>query len=144
MAKTWILVAESSRAIIYALESRIKPLQEVESLAHPEGRAREQDMTSDRPGRAFDTTGLGGRHAMGKEVDPKRHEAQVFAKRLAERLEQGRNHGDFEQLMLVASPAFLGLLRDSLNGQTAKLVSQSLDKNLVQAGEQSVREHLFA
>lgn len=144
MTKTWILAAESSRAVIYALESRVKPLTEVESLAHPEGRDLEQDMTSDRPGRAFDTTGLGGRHAMGKEVDPKRHEAQLFAKRLADRLDQGRIHGKFDQLMLVAPPAFLGLLRERLNDQTLKLVSQSLDKNLVQAGEQSIRDNLFA
>lgn len=144
MAKTWILAAESSRAIIYSVESRIKPLKELESFAHPEGRELEQDMTSDRPGRAFDTTGLGGRHSMGKEIDPKRHEAQVFAKRLADRLDQGRTQGDFDQLMLVAPPAFLGLLRESLNDQTLKLVSQSLDKNLLQAGEQSIRDNLFA
>lgn len=143
MAKTWILAADSSRAIIYAVESRVKPLREVDALVHPEGRELEQDMTSDRPGRAFDTTGLGGRHAMGKEVDPKRHEAQLFAKRLADRVDQGRTHGEFEQLILVAPPAFLGQLRDSLNDQVLKLVSQSLDKNLVQAGEQSIRQHLF-
>lgn len=77
MAKIWILAAESSRAVIYAVESRVKPLKTVESFSHPEGRELEQDMISDRPGRAFDTTGLGGRHAMGKEVDPKRHELSL-------------------------------------------------------------------
>lgn len=70
--------------------------------------------------------------------------SSVFAKRLADRLDHGRTQGDFDQLMLVAPPAFLGLLRESLNDQTLKLVSQSVDKNLVQAGEQSIRDNLFA
>lgn len=143
MAKIWILAAESSRANIYALESRIQPLIEVESFAHSEGRALVQDMTSDQPGRSFDSNGLGGRHAVGKEVDPKHHEAQIFAKRLADRLDEGRTHGSFDELILIAPPAFLGLLRESLNAQTSKLVGRTLDKNLVQAGEQSIREHLF-
>lgn len=141
MAKTWILAAESSRAIIYAMESRIKPLKEVESLAHPEGRAREQDLTSERPGRAFDAA---GRHTVGKEVEPKRYEAQLFATRLAERLDHGRTQGEFDHLVLVAPPEFLGILRHSLNDRTLKLVSQSLDKNLVLKGEQAVRDHLFS
>ncbi|TAN47229.1 MAG: host attachment protein [Methylococcaceae bacterium] len=141
MATTWILTAESSRAIIYAMESRIKPLKEIESLDHPEGRAREQDLTSDRPGRTVDAV---GRHAVGKEVDPKRHEAQLFALRLAERLDQGRTHGQFNHLILIAPPEFLGILRHSLNDQTLKLVSQSLDKNLVQKSELAVRNQLFS
>lgn len=143
MTKTWILAAESSRAVIYRVESRTAPLVEVKSLAHPEGREMEHDMTSDRPGRAFDSFG-NNRHSMGKEVDPKRQEAIQFSRRLADCLEQGRTQGDFEQLILIAPPEFLGLLRQALNDQVLKRVSQSLDKNLVQAGEKAIREHLFA
>jgi protein required for attachment to host cells len=143
MTKTWILAAESSRAVLYRVESRIAPLVEVKSFSHPEGREQEQDMTSDRPGRAFDSLG-NNRHAMGKEVDPRRQEAMQFSRRLADCLEQGRNQGDYEQLILIAPPEFLGLLRQTLSEQVLKKVSQSLDKNLVQAGEKAIRENLFA
>ncbi|HUL14180.1 MAG TPA: host attachment protein [Methylococcaceae bacterium] len=142
MNKTWVVTAESSRARIFAVENRISPLRELEDIAHAEGRSREQDMVSDRPGRAVDKTGE-NRHAMDRLVDPKRHEAEVFAKRIAERLERARAKGECEQLVLIAAPEFLGVLRQNLTANTAKLVGKTIDKNLVQKTEAEIRQYLF-
>lgn len=116
-------------------------------LSHPEGRLHEQDLVSDRPGRTFDSQGT-GRHAKEVEVGPKKHEAIVFAGRIAERLEAGRVRNAFDKLALIAPPEFLGLLRDALNPQLRALVLHEVDKNVSRLDPAAIRtrlpERLFA
>lgn len=141
MAKTWVLAADSSRARVYAAEKPNSPLSEVKSFEHPEGRMHEQDLTSDLPGRAFDSGGL-GRHAMGQSVAPKQQEALHFAKSLVEYLESSNQKGDFVQLYVVAPPAFLGLLREHYSSTLSATVKQEVSKNLSMLAAQEIRTHL--
>jgi len=139
---TWILVADSSRARFFVLESRIEPLRELDGMVHLEGRMRDQDEVSDRQG------GIAGGHGEGDHTfeaptDLKHHEAEVFAKQITEKLEHGRVNHEFNKLILVAPPAFLGALRLALNEQTSKLITSSLDKNLVAEDEAVIRGHIF-
>lgn len=143
MAKTWVVVADSSRARIFRAEGRDGRLVEMEAMAHPEGRLREASLTTDLPGRTFDSHGQ-GRHAMEEETPPKRHEAIQFAKRIGGVLENARNAGDYDALVIVAEPRFLGLLRENLSHETIKLVGVQLDKNLVRQGPEAIRERLPA
>ena len=142
MQKTWVVAAESTRAKIYQLSSKTSPLQEIEDLIHTSGREKILDLEADRPGRAFDSVG-GGRHALGKEVDSKEHEALVFAKILVDRIEQGRTATEFTDLILIAPPEFMGHFKKTLNSQLLKLVSKTLTKNLVRENESVIRDHLF-
>jgi protein required for attachment to host cells len=142
MQKTWVVAAESSRARIFVSENRVSPLSEVEDFAHTEGRAKEQDMVSDKPGRGFDGM-VEGRHGLEKQTDAKYHEAVSFAKRLAERIESGRARGEFEQLVLIAAPEFLGILRQQLGSHATRMVSKTIDKNLVQKSESEIRNYVF-
>ena len=72
---------------------------------------------------------------MEEEVSLKQHEAILFAREISDRLELARARGEFDELTLVAAPAFLGLLRENLNAATRKLVVRTIDKNLVQRSE---------
>jgi len=128
MTDIWILAANGSRATIFRAESPSAPLAEVESLANPDARAKQIDLVSDRPGRTFDSVGA-GRHAKAVEVEPKQQEQIRFAKSIAERLEQARLENTFERLVLVAAPAFLGLLRANLGAPLAARVSLEIDKD---------------
>ena len=143
MKKTWVVAAESGRARIFLLENRVAPLKEIDELSNPVARAHERDLTSDRPGRAFDSAGQ-GRHSMEPQVEPKQQEAIAFAKKINERLEQGRTKGDFEELILIAPPEFLGILRHNINGNTAKHVTKTIAKHLVQKDETEIRKYLFS
>ncbi len=143
MKKTWVVAAESSRARIFQAESRLKPMKEIEGLAHPESRARVLDINADNAGRAFDRAGQ-GRHAMENEVDPKKHEAEMFAKQIAEHLDKARAKGEFEDVIVVAAPEFLGLLRKHVNPITAKMVSKTVTKNLVRETEEVIRKAALA
>lgn len=128
MASMWIVAADSSQCRIFAAHAPDGALQELETLSHPEARLQEQALVSDSPGRAFDSKGA-GRHAMEVEVSAKKHEAMMFAGRIAARLDAGRVRRDFDKLALVAAPEFLGLLRGKLGPQLRALVLHEVDTN---------------
>jgi protein required for attachment to host cells len=141
MAGTWVLVADSSRARVFRAEGAQRQLIELEDLSHPEGRLHEASLTTDLPGRRYDT-GVQNRSAMEDQTPPKRHEAIQFAKRISQFLEAARNAGDYDRLAIIAEPRFLGLLRDNLSDETIKLVDLQIDKNLVQQSPEAIRERL--
>jgi len=141
MKPTWILVADSSRARIFTTDSSTSPLQEIETLAHPESREHEQEMTSDLPGKHQNDTGIGA-HGFQDEIEPKQQEMIRFANALANHLDEARKQNRFKQLLIVAAPSFLGLLRKELPEPTQKLVAFELDKNLTQHGPEDIRKHL--
>lgn len=138
MSATWVVVTDSSKARFFSLVSRTEPLQEMEGMVHAEGRMRDQDEVSDKQG----GHGEGG-HAFEAPTDVKHHEAEIFARQIADKLEHGRVNHDYDKLILVAPPAFLGTLRQALNNHVQDLVSSSLDKNLVAENETAIREHIL-
>ena len=58
------------------------------------------------------------------------HEVRQFAREIGHRLDTAAAQNRFQHLALVAAPRFLGLLRDSLDKQTRKLVTAELPKNV--------------
>lgn len=142
MAGTWVVVADSSKARFFTYASRNEPMQEHEGMLHAEGRMKDQDEISDKQGGLAGGHGEGG-HAFEAPTDLKQHEAEVFAKQIADKLEHGRVNHDYDKLILVAPPAFLGVLRQAINDYVADKVSNSLDKNLVSETEAVIREHIL-
>ncbi|CAN5331619.1 hypothetical protein BH24PSE2_BH24PSE2_20750 [soil metagenome] len=137
----WIVVAHSTEANIYTVDSPTGPLRHVAGFEHPESALRNRELETDRPGRAFDSAGE-GRHAMSSEVEPAKQEAIRFARRLADELRAGRVAHRYDELLLVAAPEFLGLLRDALDDDTRARVSFELDKNLAHEDAEEIRRRL--
>jgi protein required for attachment to host cells len=140
MGNTWVVVADGTRARLFNRHKNRK-LEEFDTLLSPEHRLHEGDLVSDRDGRAFDAAGM-GRHAMGNKNATKDHEMTIFAKRLASRLEAGRNAGELERLVLVAPPRFLGQLRAHMSGPAAGLVALTIDKELTMLPADKLEGHL--
>ncbi len=136
MRKTWVLVADRSRARIFSIAKPNAPLTELEDLVHPEARAHEGDLTTDRPGRSPDHNALGNANSARDE------QAQEFAREIAQRLEKGRVHGELERLLVVAAPDVLGMLRKTMNGNLAKIVTLEIDKNVTQQSPSDIRRLL--
>lgn len=137
---TWLIVANSSLARIYKIEKR-HDLKEIKVLEHPESRLHNLDLVSDKPGRDFESAGI-GRHSLEPKVLPKRHEFEIFAKSLADYLENARNQGEFETLYVAASPSLLGLLRQSMHPNTAKLIKGEVDKDMTQMKPHEIPSYL--
>lgn len=143
MKSNWVVVAESARARIFAVSDTGGKLREIADLSHPESRLHDRELSSDLPGRSFDSHGQ-GRHGMEPATDPKERHAQAFAVEIARHLEQGRNEGGFDSLVLVAPPKFLGLLRSELDKVTRSTVIGELDKNLLEADLKTLARHVSA
>jgi len=141
MRTSWIVVADSACATLYEAAAPNAPLNEIHTYLHAEARMHEQKLTSDLPGRTFDSMGS-NRHAMSSPTDPKREEAIRFAKELVQALERGRNEHRFERLYVAAPPAFLGLLRSHYSAPLAAMVAQELDKNLTGESMPALRRQL--
>ena len=141
MSCIWVLVAESSRAKLYSAENRKAPLVEIGAFVHPEARLHEGDLVSDQSGSDGGSVGQ-GRHVLVNKTNARDTEKTEFAKNLAHRLEAARKENAFNRVVLIASPPFLGLLRDNLSDQVMGLVTEQIDKNLVQQPANEVREHL--
>lgn len=141
MGKTWVVVADSSRARLFEQDRPRGPLQEIKDLANPRGRMKGSDLLSDSPGRAFDSKGA-GRHAMSATTDVRRHEAEVFAAEIASQLDNARTGNKLQSLVIFAPPEFLGLLRDKMNEPTRELVSRTINKDLVSLKPQDILKYL--
>ncbi|MCA9636568.1 MAG: host attachment protein [Myxococcales bacterium] len=138
---TWILVADASRARLFASEGGSGPWAAVDALVHPESRAKGIDLAADRPGRVQQRT-TEGRASMEAHTHPKEVEAEQFAHELAARLHAGHGDGSYRDVVLVAPPHFLGLLRGALDEQVARKVRASVDKDLTFVPDRELPERL--
>ncbi len=139
----WVVVADESKAIVYARDTRSGPLREVFSLANEVARMKTEQLISDSGGRSFDSKGK-GRHTMTSEkVDPKKHAALIFAKQIAERIGGVMHDGSCRGFALVAAPRFLGVLREAVSVATSAEPYATVDKEVV-GQDTTVIEKLLA
>ena len=104
----WVIVANSSNAKIFKVEKN-RDLIELEVLEHLESRQRDVDLVSSKPGRQFDSLGM-GRHAYQQKTSPKLQEFETFAQQISNLLDVAREKGQYGKLYVAASPNFLGIL----------------------------------
>lgn len=141
MTTTWILTANRSNASLFESDWPGKSMRRLQDIPHPQGGMQNREMGTDKPGRSFDSFGQ-GRHAMSTEQEPTEHIAQQFAGELAELLNKGRVAHAYDKLVLIAEPKFLGILRAALDKNTASLVVQTVNKELLDVKEEDLAEYL--
>ena len=128
MKPIYVVVADNVHARIFTVKTLSSPLEEIETLTHLEGRLHDREMTSDFPGKIKCNGKMG--HAFEQRTDPKQNESDKFARQIANYLEDAHNTNKFNQLLLIAEPSFLGLLRKNFSQPIRKLVALELDKNI--------------
>lgn len=127
MSMTWIVVANARHARIFAHSGPNKALELV----------KETELSEDEQSMAESS----GR-ASPKHKQPGRHTAQGFAHRLALDLCSARNKGAYQRAILVAPPAFMGMLNAELDAPTASLVSGRVDKDYTRNPADALSAHL--
>lgn len=117
----WILVANSSRAKLFATDERAEQWDLREEFQHDESRAFSRQLLN-QP----DNPNAGSLHKPQPENEPdarQRLESERFARELVERLERGLNDHAYDRLVIAAPPEFLGRLR--------KLISPRVHQRLM-------------
>ncbi|MCC5793386.1 MAG: host attachment protein [Chromatiales bacterium] len=141
MADTWVLVADSSAAHVYSGKHLRAPLKRIESMEHEASRQRGVELMSDAPGRVHNRFGP-GRHSLDPREQIRSEEAQRFARDLAARLASAHHEGRFDRLVIMAAPAFLGVLRTVLAKPLLDVLVAEVPKNLVDHDVADVEAHI--
>ncbi len=130
MQKLWIVAADSSRARIFEVSPPDRHFQEIEDLANPPGRGTNRDIRSDGYGRFYGKGERDQGHTASPPVDAVTHETELFSKDVGEYLDKARTEHRYDKLYLIASPKFLGLIRQNLSKEAQKLVEKELAKDV--------------
>jgi protein required for attachment to host cells len=136
-----IIVADESAASFFDAADAKASLALVDKFENPAARLHDRDLESDRPGRVLSSV-TSGRSDVGGDRSARRSSHEDFARRIAERIERGRNAHEFDRLVLIAGPRMLGLIRDAMSAPARQLVVAEVAKDLVHSDEQAIREHL--
>ena len=142
--RSWILVADPSGARLFASKGVIfrGDWKLVGEFQHPEGRVKAHEVLTDRPGRVKQSGPAEMRSAMEPHTPVKTVLAEAFARLLAKKLEAGLAARQYERLVLVAPPFFLGILRQQLSAEVAKRVIAAVEKDYLHLAEQKLRDQL--
>ncbi len=141
MNMIWILVANQSEAQIYSAKRLPGSLALVDSLTHVEGAAHARDLTSDAPGRVHDRMGS-ARHSMEPDTGVKEEQRRRFVKEMVARIEAAHFKGEFDQLVLLAAPAVLGVIRKTLAGDLEKAIIKEISKDVIGQGVDKIEDQL--
>jgi protein required for attachment to host cells len=141
---TWILVADSAHAKLFTTELPETPWSLVKEFDNPDGRKTSHEIDpSSPPGRMQVAKSLGAqRSAMEPHSTPKEAAAGRFAHELAAFVQNGRNTSQFDKVVLVAPPHFLGQLRELMAAHLGAALAKSIDKDLVACNGAELRERL--
>ena len=130
MNTIWVLVANQSEARIYSTTRVTGSLMLVKILTHEEGAAQARELTSDAPGRSFNRMGP-ARHGMEPDTGVKEEERRRFVREMVDQLEAGHLRGDFHDLVLLAAPGVLGVIRKTMSSDLEKGVIKEIPKNVI-------------
>jgi protein required for attachment to host cells len=144
METTWILVAHRSGAQVYEKRNK-KELNLLQEIPYTEGRLKDSELATDRPGRSLERMGH-GRHAVGddrqKRATAAETETMRFIRELAAILDDGRAQRRYTKLVLVAEPRFLGELRAAVSPETNSMISTTQGKDLALMDQQAIKKYL--
>lgn len=149
MSTTWILIANSSKALLYETQKALlfnsnghaeDQLKLIDEFNHEESRKKASELVSDRVGSY--QSGSAGHGSFVESTNPKEIEAERFARELVAELDAGRLAGRYDDLVIVANPHFQGLLYKQANEQLHRRVIRAIEKDYTQFKGRQLAEQL--
>jgi protein required for attachment to host cells len=132
MKKTWILIANATRARVFERRATDRALVELADFVYPVKNLVDEAAGGDLTGAAGKGHGRTG-HA-GTQFEPHievKDKARLnFARQLADYLNQGVSEQRCEALMLIASSPMLGDLKPLLSSAAAGMLQQTVVSDL--------------
>ncbi|MEN3275074.1 MAG: hypothetical protein V7631_864 [Massilia sp.] len=162
MPTTWFITANAGRARFFSENDPAEPLQELEDMVNNGARLRTAESETDRLGPTAagksshnigGTQGVAQAHNAGagapnKQYEPNQtpveHATELFAKDISQFLMKSHQEGRFDQIVLSASPQFLGTLRMNFDPHLKPLIKQEFNKDYTQVAGHQLRGQLQA
>lgn len=127
----WFLLANATRARLFARDEPHGKLELVRLFEQPQGRMKTAELDDDKAGRELSGRGFGGA-AFGLDVHHKEHVR--FAHELCEFLEREAQRGGLGSLALFAPAPFLGELKKALGPACTRHLAAASDTDLSHVG----------
>jgi protein required for attachment to host cells len=136
----WILVCDGAKALIFEnVGDREYPdLRTREVFEHENPSTAEQG--TDKPGRSHSSVGH-GRSAVGQTDWHDQAEAK-FLKDIAEKMHLAVHNGKTKELVIVAPPRALGMIREHYTPAIKAALQKEIDKDLVKMPADQIEKHL--
>lgn len=138
----WVVVANGSECKVFLINLKEKHIELLRKFESPEARVHAIELTSDKPGKAYESVGILG-HGMAPKFNQHTKEKAKFAHMIATFLNDELNLHSFKSLILMASPEFLGEIRKYLHKNTISKIVKEKNKDLVHAQEAEILEHVL-
>ncbi|MBJ7449761.1 MAG: host attachment protein [Parachlamydiales bacterium] len=127
MQNLWVVVANKSYAEIYEVHGYGKEIRSVARIDHPDGRKKDGELVSDKPGRSSDSSGT-ARHAVEPKTLPHEVVEHEFAITICKLLE--KHHMQFKTLSIIAPPHLLSCLRKAMPKSLSSCIEKEINKDL--------------
>ena len=143
MSKIWLLVADAAKARLFEMPRKGGNLTEIACYTNPNSRSPGQHPEHGRQGRSQESASP-TRHAIEPHTTLRDKHAMQFADLLRDAIRQGRMENQYDHLVLMAPPRFLGVLRERLDDQSLKCVTAEIDNDLLALSPSELRAYLPA
>jgi protein required for attachment to host cells len=114
---------------------------EIEDFVNPAARTPSHEREHAPPPRVHDRVGE-GRHAIEAHTSPREKATSQFAAMLGSHLKHAYDEQRYRDLVVIASPRFLGALNAALGVRLGETVLLRVSKNLTRGPVNEIRETL--
>ncbi len=141
-----VIVADQSEARFYDMSGVDAQLQPAGRIVDPDADGHDQELRSEHRARDYDRDAFAPRVAVaprsaGGEPRPRKDAAMRFARQIAAELDASRRRESFDRTVLMAGPAFIGLLRSALSAPVRATLMAEVRKDLVHEDDSTI--HAF-
>jgi protein required for attachment to host cells len=145
-----VIVADQTEARFYDLSGVDAQLRLAGRLVDPEAPAHEQEIGSDRGTRTLERAAVADTarrvayapRSAAPEPRPRKDAAMRFARSVAAELDAAYRREGFDRTVLVAGPAFIGLLRSALSEPVRATLVAEVRKDLVHQDDSTVQAYV--
>ncbi|MEO1241857.1 MAG: host attachment protein [Pseudomonadota bacterium] len=137
--KTWFMIADGTKARLFESAGWRQGWKLLDEWDDAAARAPSRELGDNKPTRGV-KSGSGARFAIDPSSEHDKAE-DSFIRERADFLNDAANGERFDQLVLTAPPAALGLFRKRLSPATTQRCISMLDKDLTNVPEPELRDY---
>lgn len=138
----WVVVCDGAKALVLENvgDEKFLNLKTKQVFEQPDPATRE--VGTDQPGRAISS--VGSVRSAVDQTDWHEQSEKAFLEQLAGRLDHAVKDGAIRNLVLIAPPRALGVLRRSYSHDLKNVLRAEVDKDLVKLPVHEIERHLAA
>ncbi|WP_308910496.1 host attachment protein [Pseudokordiimonas caeni] len=141
--REWIVLADAAHAKIYTRHYVDGALQQLWVMEHPEARAHQSEMGTDRPGHGHGSASH-HRYAYEDHANFPEQESEHFLRSIASEVNRAAKHDEMDNIILIALPKTMATIKSEFNRHTLAKISGEYAKNLIGLPKEALDERIKA